>query len=91
MHSPEVKHILLVISLFKIFSISMAIELILELSFFLSTDLVCQSGPGSWPSSVYAQSAMYPMANSAAQVYPLFCASLEHSILSTGFHYAQSK
>ncbi|XP_022887666.1 endoplasmic reticulum metallopeptidase 1 [Olea europaea var. sylvestris] len=30
-------------------------------------DLVCQSGPGSWPSSVYAQSAMYPMANSAAQ------------------------
>ncbi|KAG6405705.1 hypothetical protein SASPL_133297 [Salvia splendens] len=30
-------------------------------------DLVCQSGPGSWPSSVYAQSAIYPMANSAAQ------------------------
>ncbi|KAL7110076.1 hypothetical protein ACP275_05G002500 [Erythranthe tilingii] len=30
-------------------------------------DLVCQSGPGSWPSSVYAQSAVYPMANSAAQ------------------------
>lgn len=33
-----------------------------------STDLVCQSGPGSWPSSVYAESAVYPMANSAAQV-----------------------
>ncbi|KAL3818686.1 hypothetical protein ACJIZ3_004591 [Penstemon smallii] len=30
-------------------------------------DLVCQSGPGSWPSSVYAQSAIHPMANSAAQ------------------------
>ncbi|XP_060189203.1 uncharacterized protein LOC132618157 isoform X2 [Lycium barbarum] len=30
-------------------------------------DLVCQSGPGSWPSHVYAQSALYPMANSAAQ------------------------
>ncbi|XP_040950580.1 uncharacterized protein [Gossypium hirsutum] len=30
-------------------------------------DLVCQSGPGSWPSSVYAQSAIYPMAYSAAQ------------------------
>ncbi|XP_039804656.1 endoplasmic reticulum metallopeptidase 1-like isoform X1 [Panicum virgatum] len=31
------------------------------------TDLVCQSGPGSWPSRVYAQSAKYPMANSVAQ------------------------
>ncbi|XP_011071219.1 endoplasmic reticulum metallopeptidase 1 [Sesamum indicum] len=30
-------------------------------------DLVCQSGPGSWPSYIYAQSAVYPMANSAAQ------------------------
>ncbi|XP_010926709.2 uncharacterized protein [Elaeis guineensis] len=30
-------------------------------------DLVCQSGPGSWPSHVYAQSAQYPMANSVAQ------------------------
>lgn len=34
----------------------------------LSTDLVCQSGPGSWPSLVYAESAIYPMAHSAAQV-----------------------
>ncbi|KAL3501024.1 hypothetical protein ACH5RR_035473 [Cinchona calisaya] len=31
------------------------------------TDLVCQSGPGSWPSYIYAQSALHPMANSAAQ------------------------
>ncbi|KAK1318632.1 hypothetical protein QJS10_CPB04g00276 [Acorus calamus] len=30
-------------------------------------DLVCQSGPGSWPSVVYAQSAVHPMAQSAAQ------------------------
>ncbi|XP_043725141.1 endoplasmic reticulum metallopeptidase 1 isoform X2 [Telopea speciosissima] len=30
-------------------------------------DLVCQSGPGSWPSLVYAQSAIYPMAHSTAQ------------------------
>ncbi|KAK3040851.1 hypothetical protein RJ639_029195 [Escallonia herrerae] len=30
-------------------------------------DVVCQSGPGPWPSLVYAQSALYPMANSAAQ------------------------
>ncbi|TVU39640.1 hypothetical protein EJB05_13069, partial [Eragrostis curvula] len=26
-------------------------------------DLVCQSGPGSWPSRIYAQTAKYPMAN----------------------------
>lgn len=31
-------------------------------------DLVCQSGPGPWPSEIYAQSAIYPMAHSAAQV-----------------------
>lgn len=30
-------------------------------------DLVCQSGPGSWPSRIYAQTAKYPMANSVAQ------------------------
>ncbi|KAJ4959938.1 hypothetical protein NE237_019848 [Protea cynaroides] len=30
-------------------------------------DMVCQSGPGSWPSLVYAQSAIYPMAHSTAQ------------------------
>ncbi|KAK6930827.1 LOW QUALITY PROTEIN: Peptidase M28 [Dillenia turbinata] len=35
-------------------------------------DLVCQSGPGSWPSIVYSQSAKHPMANSAAQdVFPV--------------------
>lgn len=31
------------------------------------TDLVCQSGPGLWPSRIYAQTAKYPMANSVAQ------------------------
>lgn len=31
------------------------------------SDVVVQSGPGSWPSFVYAQSAVYPMANSATQ------------------------
>lgn len=30
-------------------------------------DFVCQSGPGSWPSLVYAQSAVYPMGSSANQ------------------------
>ncbi|KAF0908821.1 hypothetical protein E2562_028641 [Oryza meyeriana var. granulata] len=30
-------------------------------------NLVCQSGPGSWPSRIYAQTAKYPMANSVAQ------------------------
>ncbi|KAG6759134.1 hypothetical protein POTOM_035602 [Populus tomentosa] len=30
-------------------------------------DLVCQSGPGSWPSQLYAESAIYPMAHSAVQ------------------------
>ncbi|VFQ87629.1 unnamed protein product [Cuscuta campestris] len=30
-------------------------------------DLVCQSGPGSWPSQVYSQAALYPSANSATQ------------------------
>ncbi|XP_021744889.1 endoplasmic reticulum metallopeptidase 1-like isoform X1 [Chenopodium quinoa] len=30
-------------------------------------DVVCQSGPGSWASRVYAQSAVYPMALSSAQ------------------------
>lgn len=36
---------------------------------FYFVDLVCQSGPGHWPSQVYAQSAVYPMAHSAAQVF----------------------
>ncbi|KAK1403197.1 Endoplasmic reticulum metallopeptidase 1 [Heracleum sosnowskyi] len=30
-------------------------------------DFVCQSGPGSWPSLVYAQSALFPMGSSANQ------------------------
>lgn len=38
------------------------------------TDFLCQSGPGSWPSQVYAQSAIHPMGNSAAQVFTvLYC------------------
>lgn len=39
-----------------------------EREFYQHADLVCQSGPGSWPSNVYAEAAIYPMANSAAQV-----------------------
>nr|GLL49478.1 endoplasmic reticulum metallopeptidase 1 isoform X2 [Ipomoea trifida] len=31
------------------------------------SDLVCQSGPSTWPSQVYSKAALYPMANSAAQ------------------------
>ncbi|XP_078441652.1 Zn-dependent exopeptidases superfamily protein [Wolffia australiana] len=30
-------------------------------------DLVCQSGPGSWPSFIYAESAVHPMGQSSAQ------------------------
>uniref|UniRef100_A0A5B6ZB01 Putative endoplasmic reticulum metallopeptidase 1 n=1 Tax=Davidia involucrata TaxID=16924 RepID=A0A5B6ZB01_DAVIN len=46
-------------------------------------DLVCQSGPGSWPSLVYAQSALYPMANSAAQdVFSVFPADTDYRIFS---------
>lgn len=34
-------------------------------------DLVCQSGPGSWPAEVYAKAAVHPMANTAAQdIFP---------------------
>lgn len=46
-------------------------DLVTDLSIVHCTDLVCQSGPGSWPSLVYAQSAVYPMAHSAAQVLAL--------------------
>lgn len=48
---------------------------------------MCQSGPGSWPSFVYAQSAIYPMANSAAQVLTLLllylCGIFLHSPTKT--------
>ena len=46
-------------------------DLFINLLIVQLTDLVCQSGPGSWPSLVYAQSAVYPMAHSAAQVLAL--------------------
>ncbi|XP_008445498.2 uncharacterized protein LOC103488498 isoform X1 [Cucumis melo] len=46
-------------------------------------DLVCQSGPGSWPSRVYAQSAVYPMAHSAAQdVFPVIPGDTDYRIFS---------
>lgn len=41
------------------------------LHIFYLTDLVCQSGPSTWPSQVYSKAALYPMANSAAQVLDL--------------------
>ncbi|RVW24504.1 putative endoplasmic reticulum metallopeptidase 1 [Vitis vinifera] len=47
------------------------LDLFINLLIVQLTDLVCQSGPGSWPSLVYAQSAVYPMAHSAAQVLAL--------------------
>lgn len=39
-----------------------------DIILFKLTDVVCQSGPGPLPSLIYAQSALYPMGNSAAQV-----------------------
>lgn len=43
-----------------------------DIILFKLTDVVCQSGPGPLPSLVYAQSALYPMGNSAAQVCLLY-------------------
>ncbi|XVE85307.1 hypothetical protein DITRI_Ditri17bG0081100 [Diplodiscus trichospermus] len=49
-------------------------------------DLVCQSGPGSWPSSVYAQSAIYPMAHSAAQdVFPVIPGDTDYRMFSQDY------
>ncbi|KAK4765057.1 hypothetical protein SAY86_026147 [Trapa natans] len=49
-------------------------------------DLVCQSGPGSWPSRVYAESAVYPMANSAAQdVFPVIPGDTDYRIFSQDY------
>ncbi|KAK7246987.1 hypothetical protein RIF29_41861 [Crotalaria pallida] len=46
-------------------------------------DLVCQSGPTSWPSDVYAKAAKYPMANSAAQdVFPVIPGDTDYRIFS---------
>ncbi|KAK9934393.1 hypothetical protein M0R45_021539 [Rubus argutus] len=49
-------------------------------------DLVCQSGPSSWPSEVYAQSAIYPMAHSAAQdVFPVVPGDTDFRIFSEDY------
>ncbi|XP_030496880.2 uncharacterized protein LOC115712690 isoform X1 [Cannabis sativa] len=49
-------------------------------------DLVCQSGPGSWASQVYAQSAVYPMAHSAAQdVFPVIPGDTDYRIFSQDY------
>ncbi len=49
-------------------------------------DLVVQSGPGTWPSRVYAQSAVYPMANTAAQdVFPLIPGDTDYRVFSQDF------
>ncbi|XP_022733852.1 endoplasmic reticulum metallopeptidase 1-like isoform X2 [Durio zibethinus] len=49
-------------------------------------DLVCQSGPGSWPSYVYAQSAIYPMAHSAAQdVFPIIPGDTDYRMFSQDY------
>ncbi|EXC06150.1 Endoplasmic reticulum metallopeptidase 1 [Morus notabilis] len=49
-------------------------------------DLVCQSGPGPWPSEVYAQSAIYPMAHSAAQdVFPVIPGDTDYRIFSQDY------
>ncbi|KAK8485551.1 hypothetical protein V6N13_090471 [Hibiscus sabdariffa] len=49
-------------------------------------DVVCQSGPGSWPSFVYAQSAIYPMANSATQdIFPLIPADTDYRMFSQDY------
>ncbi|KAK3443323.1 endoplasmic reticulum metallopeptidase 1 [Eucalyptus grandis] len=49
-------------------------------------DLVCQSGPSSWPSLVYAESAIYPMAHSAAQdVFPSFPGDTDYRIFSQDY------
>nr|GEV21912.1 endoplasmic reticulum metallopeptidase 1 [Tanacetum cinerariifolium] len=49
-------------------------------------DLVCQSGPGSWPSQVYAQSAVYPMGNSAAQdIFAFVPGDTDYRMFATDF------
>ncbi|TYH31616.1 hypothetical protein ES288_A01G186400v1 [Gossypium darwinii] len=49
-------------------------------------DVVCQSGPGSWPSYVYAQSAIYPMANSAAQdIFPVIPGDTDYRMFSQDY------
>ncbi|XP_027191959.1 uncharacterized protein [Cicer arietinum] len=49
-------------------------------------DLVCQSGPSSWPSNIYAEAAKYPMATSAAQdVFPIIPGDTDYRIFSEDY------
>ncbi|KAL4192488.1 hypothetical protein AMTRI_Chr06g194510 [Amborella trichopoda] len=49
-------------------------------------DLVCQSGRGSWPSFMYAKSAVYPMAHSSAQdVFPIIPGDTDYRIFSEDY------
>lgn len=49
-------------------------------------DLVCQSGPGSWPSLIYAQSAVHPMGQSAAQdVFGIIPGDTDYRIFAQDF------
>uniref|UniRef100_A0A2C9UTR3 Uncharacterized protein n=1 Tax=Manihot esculenta TaxID=3983 RepID=A0A2C9UTR3_MANES len=49
-------------------------------------DLVCQSGPGAWPSLIYAQAAIYPMAHSAAQdVFPVIPGDTDYRMFSQDY------
>ncbi|AAC18795.1 Contains similarity to hypothetical gene B0495.7 gb/687822 from C. elegans cosmid gb/U21317 [Arabidopsis thaliana] len=49
-------------------------------------DLVCQSGPGSWPSYVYSQAAVYPMAQSSAQdVFPVIPGDTDYRMFAEDY------
>ncbi|KAK8962394.1 hypothetical protein KSP40_PGU011829 [Platanthera guangdongensis] len=49
-------------------------------------DLVCQSGPGSWPATIYAQAAKYPMGNSMAQdVFGVIPGDTDYRILAEDY------
>ncbi|XP_071690909.1 uncharacterized protein [Rutidosis leptorrhynchoides] len=49
-------------------------------------DFVCQSGPGSWPSQVYSQSAIHPMGNSAAQdIFSFVPGDTDYRMFATDF------
>ncbi|KAL0701083.1 hypothetical protein Bca4012_057205 [Brassica carinata] len=49
-------------------------------------DLVCQSGPGSWPSNVYSQAAAYPMAQSSAQdVFPVIPGDTDYRMFAEDY------
>ncbi|KAL0700938.1 hypothetical protein Bca4012_057060 [Brassica carinata] len=49
-------------------------------------DLVCQSGPGSWPSNVYSQAAVYPMAQSSAQdIFDVFPGDTDYRMFAEDY------